>query len=159
FTAIKYSKVIKSTIDLYEPEIIISHSVGAMATIFNEYHHPSPSLKKLILLGGPNSLKTIMKDYQKLLSFNSRVYSGLNDILKEKFGYEIDKFNAADFAVNIEADTLLLHARQDAIVPFSASEAISQRMKNATFIETQTGGHSLHTEENTEHILDFLAKA
>ncbi|PQJ31990.1 alpha/beta hydrolase [Nonlabens arenilitoris] len=159
FTAIKYSKVIKSTIELYEPEIIISHSVGAMATIYNEYHHPSPSLKKLILLGGPNSLETIMQDYQRLLSFNNRVYNGLNATLKEKFGYEIEKFNAADFAVNIEANTLLLHAQQDAIVPCSASKAIAGRMKNAIYIETQTGGHSLHTEENTKHILDFLSKA
>lgn len=158
FTAIKYSKLIKSTIELYEPEIIISHSVGAMATVYNEFHNPSPSLKKLVLLGSPNSLEVIMQGYQKLVNFNSGVYKGLNDLLKTTFGYYIQDFNTADFAVNIKAQTLLLHEVKDRIVPSSASKAIVKKMHNATFIETKTGGHSLHTPENTAHIISFLEK-
>lgn len=156
FTAIKYSKLIKSTIELYEPEIIISHSVGAMATVYNEYHHPSPSLKKLILLGSPNSLEVIMRGYQQLLSFNNRVYKGLDTLLQKRFGYKIADFKTEDFAVNITAQTLILHEQSDTIVPVQAGKEIVQKMQYGTFIETQTGGHSLHTPENTEYIIDFL---
>lgn len=156
FTAIDYSKVIKSTIELYEPEIIISHSVGAMATVYNEYNNPSKQLKKLVLLGGPNSLEVIMKGYQKLLSFNDSVYNGLDKILEVKFGFKIADFKTEDFAVNITAQTLILHERHDRIVPVNAGKEISQKMQNVKFIETQTGGHSLHTKENTNHIIDFL---
>ncbi|MGJ8685255.1 MAG: alpha/beta fold hydrolase [Nonlabens sp.] len=156
FTAIEYSKLIKATVELYEPEVIISHSVGAMATVYNEFHHPSPSLKKLVLLGGPNSLEVIMKDYQKLLSFNKKVYTGLDKMLFKRFGYHVTEFKTENFAVNITAQTLILHEQNDRIVPVSAGREIAGKMQNVTFIETQTGGHSLHTKENTNHIIEFL---
>ena len=156
FTAIKYSKVIRSTIELYKPEIIIAHSVGGMATVFNEFHHPSINLKKLVLLGSPNSLEVIMKDYKKLAGFNSKVYDGLDKLLKKLFGYHIADFNVEDFAVNITAQTLILHDKSDLIVPFAAGNDIAQKIQQATFIESKTGGHSLNTEENTNRIINFL---
>lgn len=156
FTAIEYSKVIKTTISLYEPEIIIAHSVGAMATVFNEYHNPTIGLKKLILLGSPNSLEVIMRDYQKLLSFNNRVYNQLDKVIHKRFGYHVSEFKTEDFAINIKANTLILHEKNDVIVPINSGKEIAQKMQNVTFIETKTGGHSLHTTENTSHIIKFL---
>jgi len=156
FTAIKYSKIINSVIELYKPEIIIAHSVGGMATVFNEFNNPSTSLKKLILLGSPNSLEIIMRDYQKLAGFNNKVYNDIDNLLKKKFGYHAADFKTEKFAVNITAQTLILHEKNDRIVPFAAGNQIAQKMQNATFIETKTGGHSLHTEENTNHIINFL---
>ena len=156
FTAIKYSRLIKSTIELYEPEVIIAHSVGGMATVFNEYSNPTASLKKLVLLGSPNKLEIIMRGYQELLSFNNGVYEGLDKVIQKRFGYKVADFQTEDFAVNITAQTLVLHETKDLIVGVSAGKQIAQRMQNATFIETTTGGHSLHTPENTNHIINFL---
>ena len=127
-----------------------------MATVFNEFHHPSINLKKLVLLGSPNSLEVIMKDYKKLAGFNSKVYDGLDKLLKKLFGYHIADFNVEDFAVNITAQTLILHDKSDLIVPFAAGNDIAQKIQQATFIESKTGGHSLNTEENTNRIINFL---
>jgi len=156
FTAIKYAGIIKTVNSLYQPEIIMAHSVGAMATVYSIHHYPNEALKKLILLGSPNSLEVIMKGYQQLLSFNNRVYKGLNELLKTNFGYYIKDFKSAAFAKAISTETLLLHAQADLIVPATASQQIHKSMPNSELHITNSGGHSLHTEENTGLIMDFL---
>lgn len=156
FTAVKYSRVIATIIQLYEPQILISHSVGAMATIFQESKHQHEFIKKIVLLGSPNSLQVIMRGYQELLDFNDSVYKSLNHLLKKKFGFFIEEFNAADFARTIKAPTLLIHAPTDLIVPYEAMKQIADAMPNATTYTSQTGGHSLYTQEVVDQILHFL---
>ncbi len=158
FTAIKYAGIIKTVNSLYQPEIIMAHSVGAMATVYSVHEQPVESLKKLILLGSPNSLEVIMKGYQQLLSFNNRVYGALNELLKKNFGYYIKDFKVSLFAKALSTETLLLHAQADVVVPASASQQIHNAMQNSELHITNTGGHSLHTEENTRLIIDFLEK-
>ncbi|WP_292890720.1 alpha/beta hydrolase [Nonlabens sp.] len=158
FTAVKYSKIIKTTIELYEPQIVIAHSVGAMATVFQESKSPHAFVKKLILLGSPNRLEVIMENYQALVSFNDAVYKSLNDLLKNNFGYFIKDFNTADFVQKISAPTLLIHNPNDLIVPFQAMKEIASAMPNATTYSSKTGGHSLYTQEVIDEIVKFLNK-
>lgn len=156
FTAIKYAGIIKTVNSLYQPEIIMAHSVGSMATIYSLYNHPNDALKKLILLGSPNSLEVIMKGYQQLVGFNNRVYKGLNELLKTNFGYYIKDFKSSAFAKAISIETLLLHAQSDVIVPAIASQQIHNALPKSELHITNSGGHSLHTPENTELIMAFL---
>jgi pimeloyl-ACP methyl ester carboxylesterase len=156
FTAVKYSRVIKTTIDLYEPAIVISHSVGAMATVYQEAQEVHDCIKKLILLGGPNSLEVIMRNYQTMTGFNDKVYDNLNDLLKKTFGMKIEEFNTSAFAKAIKVPTLLIHNRDDMIVPFKSVEQIAEAMPDATIFEASTGGHSLHTVEVVGRIVEFL---
>jgi pimeloyl-ACP methyl ester carboxylesterase len=158
FTAVKYSRVIKTTIELYEPQIVIAHSVGAMATIFQESKNSHASIKKLILLGSPNRLEVIMKDYQTLVSFNDGVYKSLNHLLKNNFGYYIKDFNASDFAKKMAIPTLVIHNPNDLIVPFEAMKEIASAMPNAITHTSETGGHSLYTQEVIDEVVKFLKK-
>ena len=156
FTAVKYSRIIKTTIDLYEPAIVISHSVGAMATVYQESQDVHQCIEKIVLLGSPNSLEVIMRGYQTLTGFNNKVYDNLNNLLKKTFDMKIEEFNTSAFAKAIKVPTLLIHNQQDAIVPFKSMEQIAEAMPDVTTFEAKTGGHSLHTEEVVERILEFL---
>ncbi|MFT4838262.1 MAG: pimeloyl-ACP methyl ester carboxylesterase [Nonlabens sp.] len=158
FTAVKYSKIIKTTIELYEPQIVIAHSVGAMATIFQESKKSHVSIEKLVLLGSPNRLEVIMKGYQELVSFNDAVYNSLNHLLKNNFGYYITDFNASDFAKKMAIPTLVIHNPNDLIVPFEAMKEIASAMPNAITYTSETGGHSLYTQEVIDEIVKFLKK-
>lgn len=158
FTAIKYSKIIKSTIDLYQPNIIIAHSVGAMATVYTLSQHPSTTVNKLVLLGSPNALEDIINSYQQLLGFNNKVYNYLNKLIKDNFGFFIQEFQTQNFAQHIDTPTLILHEQNDPLIPASASKNIASNMPQAQCKITTTGGHSLHTPENTQHIIKFITK-
>jgi pimeloyl-ACP methyl ester carboxylesterase len=159
FTAVKYSRIIKATIELYNPEIIVAHSVGAMATIFQESSNRHDCIKKIVLLGSPNKLEVIMQGYQSLTGFNNSVYNSLNKSLKTKFGFHIEEFNTADFAKKIDVPTLVVHNPNDIIVPYEAMEEIATAMPHATTYTSQTGGHSLYTQEVIDKVIAFIGES
>jgi pimeloyl-ACP methyl ester carboxylesterase len=156
FTAIKYAECMRMIYDLYPPQIILAHSVGAMAACYRLSHQVPESLKKIVLLGGPNTLEVIMKNYQELLSFNNRVYKALNDEIFKRFGKQIKEFAVQDFVKSIPTLTLFIHSTQDQIVTHESSIQNHEHHPNSQLKITGTGGHSLHTEENTQHLLRFL---
>jgi pimeloyl-ACP methyl ester carboxylesterase len=156
FTAIKYSWIISSIMELYRPEIMIAHSVGAMSTVFQEHQQPHDFLKKLVLLGSPNKLEDIMRGYQRLVGFRNKVYLQLDQLLDSTYGLTIDKFNTADFASSLTCKTLLIHSKQDAIVSYDSMQPIAAAIKNSQTYVSKTGGHSLHTPEVVKKVLKFV---
>lgn len=159
FTAVKYSRIIKDTIELYQPKIVIAHSVGAMATIFQESQSVHEFIEKFVFLGSPNRLEVIMRGYQSLTSFNNSVYNSLNNSLKSKFGFHIEEFCAANFAMAIKVPALVVHNPDDLIVPYKAMDEIAAAMPLATTYTSQTGGHSLYTQEVIDEVITFLKEA
>ncbi|BAO55526.1 alpha/beta hydrolase [Nonlabens marinus] len=156
FTAVKYSRVIRTVVELYQPEIIIGHSVGAMASSFQESETPHVFVEKMVLLGSPNKLEVIMRDYQNLVRFTNSVYLSLDKLLHSIYGFYIHEFNTEDFISKIKCPILLVHSKEDRIVPHTSMEQIAANSSNSTVYFSKTGGHSLHTEEVVEQILSFL---
>ncbi|AZQ45179.1 alpha/beta hydrolase [Nonlabens ponticola] len=156
FTAVKYSKVITTVIELYEPQIVIAHSVGAMATVYQESQHQHKFINKLVLLGSPNRLEVIFKGYQQLVGFNSKVYQELDNLLKSLYGFHIEEFETATFARDIKTPALLIHSPADVIVPIDSLQPIAEALENSETFVSETGGHSLHTPEVVSRIIAFL---
>ena len=155
-TAVKYSVIINQVVNLYEPEIIIAHSVGAMATVYQESKESHGFIEKIVLLGGPDRLDVIMGNYQKLVGFSDRVYKNLDRLLYNTYGFNINEFNSSRFVSKIEANVLLIHSPEDHIVTFNSMEAIASKLKNVETYSSKSGGHSLHTQEVVDRILEFL---
>ncbi len=156
FTAVKYSKIINKVIELYQPQIVIAHSVAAMATTYQESLSPHPFLQKLILLGGPDRLELIMRNYQKLTGFNHAVYNQLNQLLFDKYGFNVEDFNTSTFARSIKCETLIIHSKEDKIVTADSLPSIAANLDKVETYYSKTGGHSLHTQEVVDKILEFL---
>jgi len=156
FTAIKYAKIIKQTIGLYEPELLIAHSVGAMATIYQEHQHRNDCIKKFVFLGSPNKLEDVMRGYQRLVPFNESVYKALDRLINNTFGMHIKDFNSADFISSINVPTLLVHNPNDAIIAFKSMQEIALQLPQAKTYTSLTGGHSLYTPEVIDAVLYFI---
>lgn len=156
FTAVKYAKLIEQTILLYKPEIVVAHSVGAMATIYQQHRNKHTCIKKFVFLGSPNKLEDIMRGYQRVVSFNNRVYHALDALLKKTFGFAIRDFNAAYFAQAIQVPTLLIHNPNDVIIPYTAMQEIASQIKDSKTHTARTGGHSLYTPEVVDAIINFI---
>jgi pimeloyl-ACP methyl ester carboxylesterase len=90
------------------------------------------------------------------VNFSEKVYALLDTYITERFGFGIGYYHAPDFVRSIRAKGLLLHDILDPITPLSASEKVHAEWENSTLIKTSGLGHSLHHEEVTAHILDFL---
>lgn len=157
FNAVLYSEFINVVCEHYNPEIIIGHSVGGMASVFYQNKYQSKDLEKIVLLGAPSEFETILSNYNKLLSYNSRVVKSLDKLIEDTFGAPPSAFSTAKFAKNLNGvQGLIIHDKKDKIIPFSDAELIHKNFKNSQLIATKGFGHSLNNEVVYNHIIDFI---
>ncbi len=153
----RYAAAIETAVKAYAPEMIIGHSIGALATIFHQHtYNSSKSLKKLVLLGAASELYDIMQDYKGILGLNHRVMNGLEKFIIDRFGYNFKDFSGASFAKSIKLPTLLIHDKLDKITPVEASRSIHKNIPTSTYIETEGFGHSLYQDEVRAAVLKFI---
>jgi len=156
FNAILYSECINVAAQHYKPQIIIGHSVGGMSTGFYQHTYQNKDLEKLVLLGAPSEFAGVFKRYVEMMGYNKRIENGLNNLVVKRFNKQPSHFSLANFAKNIETQTLIIHDVEDRIIPFSDAKMIVKNHKNVNFISTKGYGHSLKNEVVNKHILKFI---
>ncbi len=156
FNAVLYSEFIHTVAKLFEPEILIGHSVGGMASVFCQYNHQLPSVKKLILLGAPAHFTGVFDRYKIMMGYNKRISEGLDRIVLERFGKSVDYFSAANFTKAIKAEGLIIHDKQDKIIPYEDALLFANRYENSELITTKGFGHGLKDKSLTPKIIAFI---
>ena len=156
FNALLYSEFINVVAQKYQPQIIIGHSVGGMASVFFQQKYQLQSVQKMILLGAPSEFEGILKDYIKLLGYNRKIEKGLKRIIIERFGSEPSDFSTSKFAKEITADGLIIHDTHDNVIPYSDAKMIEKELKGSKLVSTKGLGHSLNDQSVTKTILDFI---
>ncbi|MFN2261708.1 MAG: alpha/beta fold hydrolase [Psychroflexus sp.] len=151
-----YSECLDHIIDLYQPEFLIGHSVGGMTLVYNQYLNYTEHVKKLILLGAPSEMKSIMADYKRILNLNTKFMADLNVFFKSKFGYHFEEFSIAEFAKSIKQNTLIIHDRYDKVAPVSSAKNIAESLEHSELYITEGAGHSLYKSHIRQKIIDFL---
>ncbi|MDO6598204.1 alpha/beta hydrolase [Oceanihabitans sp. 2_MG-2023] len=157
FNAILYSEFIHIVSKKFNPDIIIGHSVGGMATVFYQHKYQNAELEKLVLLGAPSNFTGVFNRYVQMMGYNKRVDKKMGDIVLEKYGHLPDYFSAADFTKEIKTTALLIHDERDRIIPYQDAKHFEKNYLNAKLITTQGFGHSLNNETITEYINKFIA--
>lgn len=156
FNAILYSEFINVAAKKFQPDVLIGHSVGGMASVFSMHHEDLSHVKKLILLGAPAHFTGVFSRYKKMMGYNQRISKGLDRIVLEYFGKPVDYFSAADFTKSIEAKGLIIHDKKDRIIPFEDAKLIANRYENSELIATSGFGHSLKDVSLTPKIIGFI---
>lgn len=158
FNAVLYSEFINVVSQQYNPDIIIGHSVGGMAAVFYQSKYQQRNLEKLILLGAPSEFEIILKNYINMLGYNSKIVASLERLIEATFGEKPNAFSTAKFASKISVNGLIIHDKNDNIIPFTEAELINKHFKNSQLIETTGHGHSLNHKAVYEHIINFINK-
>lgn len=156
FNAVLYSEFINAVAKKFEPEIIIGHSVGGMASVFCMHNHKLPSIKKMILLGAPAHFTGVFSRYKTMMGYNNRISKGLDGIVLERFGQPVDYYSAATFTESIEAQGLIIHDKKDRIIPYEDAQLFAKRFRNSELITTTGFGHSLIDESLTTKVIEFI---
>lgn len=151
-----YAECTEHVIQRFNPDCIVGHSVGGMTAVYHQHLYPNSSVQKIVTVGSPSELSDIMLQYKKILGFNNRVLSALDDYFKKHFGFGIHDFSTATFASTITIPGLLIHDELDTIAPVHASERVHATWKNSTFVKTSGLGHSMHQEAVSDRIINFL---
>ncbi len=153
-----YASFIDTAIKQYKPKILISHSLGSFTSLFQLTQYTYPSLEKNIILGCPNTFKSIVINYQKLLSFSNRNYGALVTFLETLIPMPLEEYNSAYFIQKIALPTLIIHDKTDETIPFSEALSIAKAAKKASFIATENLGHSLQDQQVYQSIKQFISQ-
>jgi pimeloyl-ACP methyl ester carboxylesterase len=156
FNAILYSEFINIVAQKFQPEVLIGHSVGGMASVFSMHNHQLPSVKKMVLLGAPAHFTGVFSRYKSMMGYNNRISDGLDHIVLEHFGKPVDYFSAATFTESIEAQGLIIHDKKDRIIPYGDAQLFANRFKNSELITTTGFGHSLKDNSLTPKIIEYI---
>lgn len=156
FNAVLYSEFINVVAQKFKPDVLIGHSVGGMASVFSMYKHQISSVEKMILLGAPAHFTGVFDRYKSMMGFNNRISNGLDSIVLERFDQPVSYFSAANFTASIEAKGLIIHDKNDRIIPYEDAQLIASRYKNSELISTTGFGHSLKDETLTPKIIRFI---
>lgn len=153
-----YAEFIHKIVSIYNPKILIGHSVGGNTLAYYQKHYPH-EIEKFVLLGAPSDFKIILKNYVALLGLNNKVYRYLKSYTQRRFSISIDKFSAAHFVDSITTPGLIVHDRDDDVVLWEESNKIAASWPHAEFVTTRGLGHSLHDAYLYQTIVEFVNRA
>jgi len=120
-------------------EAVVGHSMGAGATAYALTL--GLSVERVVLLGGPSTLRGVLQRFAGFI--------GLPRSLRERFfrhienytGVPLEHLDLAQLASRLRTEALIVHDRQDTMVPFSDGEAIAAAWPGARFLATEGLGH------------------
>lgn len=151
-----YAEFINKAVEKYQPEIIIGHSIGGAACVYHQYLFPNTSINKMVILGAPSDLKTLIDNYISMLSLNRRMLPLLESKFVNRFNFKLEDFSGQKFASQITIPGFIAHDTADKIVAFAEGQKIAQGWKNSQFIETSGLGHGMHDDELYDKVIEFL---
>lgn len=156
FNVAKYSEAITEVIEHHNPEIVIGHSIGGTASVFHQFKHHTPSIKKMVLMGSPSELITTVKKFAYLLGLNKKVIRLMDKKFEKDYGLSFKRFSVSQMVKSIEAEGLLIHDRNDIVVKIRESRSIKSAWKQSKMIQTKGLGHGLQNDDLYLKIYDFL---
>ena len=156
FNAVIYSEFINVIANRFQPDILIGHSVGGMASVLFQHKYQMESVTKLILLGAPSEFTDVMQRYSDMLGYNKRIRNQIKLTIIDSFGKAPEDLSTAKFSEHISSKGLIIHDAEDKIIPYNDALLINKSFKNSKLITTKGLGHSLNNDIVDDHIYQFL---
>lgn len=155
FNVLKYSEFLRSAIDYYRPFAIIGHSAGGMATIvsmnyWNKFIHAG------IILATPSGLDSLFSYFKKRINLGKLAFDAFEKRFINEFGKMPSEFQIIDYLPVEQPSGLVIHDKNDEVIPLEEAENISNYWKNAKLIVTEGFGHSVKSIEIDQKINNFL---
>ncbi|HQV31377.1 MAG TPA: alpha/beta fold hydrolase [Calditrichia bacterium] len=142
------------------PYAIIGHSAGGSAAGF---FLSDPALQtrvdKLITIGSPSIPKTLFQETQALFHVPDRVMNKLYRNFESFFKIHIDDFDLNTRAEGLRAgQVMIVHDREDHIVPFETGRKLAESWPKAQFLPTSGIAHfrSIRHPRVIEAVRHFL---
>jgi len=154
--AFLYAEFIHEVCLKFKPSYLIGHSLGGMTTFYAQSKYQFPFVKKIVGMGSPNIFHRITNNYKKLLSLNDKSYRSYLNTYTQKFGIDTANFNSENFVQQIKQPLLIIHDKNDSIVPYSEAIQIANKNPKVQFISTEKLGHSLHHNQVYKLTVSFL---
>jgi pimeloyl-ACP methyl ester carboxylesterase len=138
---------------------VIAHSFGGPATAF-AIARGMLRPRRLVLMSGPDSLERVLRRFRDFLGLSPEAFELFRAGVRKIGGITADDFRVSDVLRELGAPTLIVHASDDAEVPFAEAEAIVANCPTATLLRADGCGHNrvLFAPEIVAAVTDFLTR-
>lgn len=158
--AVDYSNIIQKLAQKHGPfEAIIGHSMGGFASAHALAHSPSHIADKLITIGAPNKLSTIIHNFIKFMDLSFEVEMELLKFVRKQFDLNIEQASTAEYSkIASSTKKLYIHDEYDREVPIERLSEMLDLNPDAQVHRTYALGHSriLKDSQTIEKIVDFI---
>jgi pimeloyl-ACP methyl ester carboxylesterase len=158
FNAVLYAEFANEVVKEYEPDCIIGHSVGGMATLYLASHFNNPSVQALIVMASSNKWLEVATKFHSFLGINDRILNVFEEVFFATHSNPQSYYNSEDFATKLTIPGLVIHDSTDLINLVDDGKNIHQKWSNSKFIETKGYGHSLQSKEVYKIIVNYLSE-
>lgn len=156
FNSVLYARFINEVCQKYKPTFLVGHSLGGMTMFYAQSKYQFPFVKKMVGLGSPNIFNRITLNYKNLLSLNNRTYKAYLNVFTTNFKIDTSLYNTEKFIEKIDIPLLIIHDKNDLIVPYNDALQIVNKNPRVSFITTENLGHSLVHNQVYKKTLSFL---
>lgn len=141
-----------------QPFSIVSHSFGSAVTAFciRDTEHP---VHRMVFLTGPNKVENIFREFQELTKMGDRAFNKMLARTENLLGEPISNISIQQ---NLQSGNyqklLLIHDKNDKIIPYFNSEEIVNAVENASLEPFENVGHyrMLWNKEIIDRTAQFL---
>ena len=158
FSMPRYAEFVDVLVKKVKPDYMVGHSIGGATALYFQSHYHNEYIKKMVVLGAPCDLDTLLRNYAGMLSLNSNVFQLLEKHFFEHFRIKTKEFSGSIFASKIKIEGLIAHDIEDTVVPFREGKKIAEAWPSAKFVTTKGLGHSMHGDALYTTVYNFLFK-
>jgi pimeloyl-ACP methyl ester carboxylesterase len=134
----------------------VCHSVGCAMAV--EAVQDGLGLRALVLMAPPARYLDYAYGFGKQAGLDRAQIGAMLDALKQR-GLDVAKVDTPKAARAIDLPVLVLHARDDSVIPHAIGEEVARAFPNAEFVSLDDGGHRriLGAPRALQALQEFLA--
>jgi pimeloyl-ACP methyl ester carboxylesterase len=139
------------------PEAVVAHSVGAAAAAFAMSR--GLPFRRAVLLSPPSDIIGYSRRFARWHWIPEPVRSSMQAAIEERYGVRWEDLEIGRVAPRLSASALVIHDREDRIVPLRQGLRVARAWRGARLLVTQGLGHGriLRDPDVTRAVADFIA--
>ncbi len=138
-------------------DIAITHSFGSVVLMNAILHNKEIRLDKLIMITTPNELQKAFDDFYGLLKISKKVQQKMEAKVEKMYQVKIKDMTASLLCHQIHLNhAMIIHDRQDKVIPFHNAETVAKNLKNCQLIPIENAGHYKILWD--KRVIDLVAK-
>ncbi|MEN1784755.1 MAG: alpha/beta hydrolase [Bacteroidota bacterium] len=155
----EFTELVGVLIKKFQVNKLVSHSFGGVATTYALFKNLDLEIERYVLLTVPNRFLERINDVAEQVGITEKVKHQLIAKLEEETQLNVEDLNVSDFVPHIKVDkALIIHDKNDRVIPIERSKKVKDDWKNADFLEITGTGHFriLRTPKVIEQTIAFL---
>ena len=120
-------------------ESVVGHSMGGSAALIAMGEHRYA--ERAVVIGSPGSLVRVLDRFADSIALPEAAKRSFFDLVDERVGVPASELDTSRIGPHLHMPGLVVHDRDDDMVPFAEGEAIARAWPQARFLATEGLGH------------------